>query len=157
MRLQKCDPMFPFYCLKNIIESLIDNRVDAKPLATGAFKAGSKVWDCWVGSIQDPLVLHMKTCLNLCRFLGFLLVGMLFLLRCVPADATPAGILGMGWGSTLIIVTPPATEELQLLLPTIAPPPWFPLLVGVANNCYNIFYFAHCSKLVTTIPLYFWK
>ena len=84
------------------------------------------------------------TCLNLCRFFGFLLVGMLFLLRCVPADATPAGILGMGWGSTLIIVTPPAIEELQLLLLTTPPPPWSPLFVGVANNC-QIHYPTHFS------------
>ena len=40
----------------------------AKPLVPGAFKAGSKVWDCWVGSIQDPWYrrLHPRAA----RFIG---------------------------------------------------------------------------------------
>ena len=37
-----------------LINVLINNWIVAKRLAPGAFKIRSKVWDWWVGSIQDP-------------------------------------------------------------------------------------------------------
>ena len=37
-----------------ILKSLINNRMVAKPLAPGAFKAGSNGWDWSMGLIQDP-------------------------------------------------------------------------------------------------------
>ena len=37
-----------------LVQSFSNNRIVAKALALGTFKAGSKGWDLSLGSIQDP-------------------------------------------------------------------------------------------------------